>query len=288
MKFAAIDVETANANMASICQIGVAQFDAGCLVGTWSSYLNPEDYFDGLNVSIHGISEERVSKEPKLPEVANTLRTLLDVPVIVSHTKFDRLSLARAFAKYNLEPLKGSWLDSARVVRRAWKELAASGYGLKNVCKKIGYDLKHHDALEDAKASGFVLLSAMKELKLDQKDPGSLEFLKKTGNSQPSIRREGNLDGHLAGETLVFTGALDIPRREAADLAASAGCRVESNVTKQTTLLVVGDQDITQLGGHEKSSKHRKAEKLAASGQQIRIICETDFRALIETILKED
>jgi DNA polymerase-3 subunit epsilon len=32
---------------------------------------------------------------------------------------------------------------------------------------KIGYEFKHHDALEDAKAAGYVLLAAMQESGLD-------------------------------------------------------------------------------------------------------------------------
>lgn len=80
---------------------------------------------------------------------------------------------------------------------------------------------------------------------------------------------------------IVFTGALAIPRREAADLAASVGCEVDSGVTKKTTLLVVGDTDVQRLAGHEKSSKHRKAEELASKGYPIRIIRETDFRELV-------
>jgi DNA polymerase-3 subunit epsilon len=71
-----------------------------------------------------------------------------------------------------------------------------------------------------------------------------------------------------------------MPRREAADLAAAIGCTVEDGVTKKTTLLVVGDQDVRRLAGHEKSSKHRKAESLIETGQPIRILRESDFKKL--------
>jgi DNA polymerase-3 subunit epsilon len=64
-------------------------------------------------------------------------------------------------------------------------------------------------------------------------------------------------------------------------LAAAVGCEVVQGVTKATTLLVVGDMDIKRLAGHEKSSKHRKAEELVAKGFPIRIIRETDFRELV-------
>ncbi len=100
-------------------------------------------------------------------------------------------------------------------------------------------------------------------------------------SSSAAINREGNPDGALFGEVAVFTGTLMIPRREAADLAARAGCEVASGVNKRTTLLVVGDQDIKKLAGHEKSSKHRKAEELIESGQEIKILRETDFLALL-------
>src|SRR5690606_18200064 len=84
------------------------------------------------------------------------------------------------------------------------------------------------------------------------------------------ISREGNPEGSLHGEVVAFTGALQIPRREAADLAASAGCEVAPGVTKKTTILVVGDVDVTRLAGHEKSTKHRKAEQLVTQGAPIR------------------
>lgn len=80
---------------------------------------------------------------------------------------------------------------------------------------------------------------------------------------------------------MVFTGALLIPRAEAAKLAASVGCAIGAGVTKKTTLIVVGDQDITKLAGKKKSSKHIKAEDLISKGQKIRILQESDFKELV-------
>ena len=68
---------------------------------------------------------------------------------------------------------------------------------------------------------------------------------------------------------------------QAAGLAAQAGCNVGNSVTKNTTLLVVGDQDLKLLAGHQKSRKHRKAEMLMAKGQLIRILKESDFIFLV-------
>ena len=284
MEFVAIDVETANADMASICQIGLAKFKDGQLVEEWSSLINPEDYFDFINIDIHGITEKDVVGAPTFFEIVGDLSNYLSGSVCVSHTHFDRVSIGRALEKYTLNSIDAIWLDSARVARRTWEECAWRGYGLSNVCGIIGYKFKHHDALEDAKASGQVLIAAIEKTGLDVDswlkrvhqpiDPTNIS----TGSA---INRDGNPEGELYGEVLVFTGALEIPRKEAADLAASIGCTVVSGVTKKTTLLVVGDQDITKLAGKEKSSKYLKAEQLIAKGQEIRIIKESDFKELV-------
>ena len=79
----------------------------------------------------------------------------------------------------------------------------------------------------------------------------------------------------------MFTGELAIVRREAADLAASVGCEVDSGVTKKTTIVVVGDTDVQRLAGQEKTSKHRKAEEMVIKCCRFRFIRVTDFRELV-------
>ena len=284
MNFVAIDVETSNADMASICQIGIAQYESGILVDEWSSLINPNDYFSSINVGIHGISEGDVVDSPTLPEVAQTIGSYLNRTVCVCHTHFDRVSIGRALDKNNLGEYSCVWLDSAKVARRTWEDCRWSGYGLANLCNKIGYEFAHHNALEDAKAAGQVLLAA---LEISGRSIESwLDQIKRPIDStkQPyraAMTKEGNHDGELFGEVLVFTGSLEIPRREAVELAASMGCTVNSGVNKKTSLLVVGDQDISRLAGKDKSSKHRKAEQQISRGQNIRIIGESDFKELV-------
>ncbi len=282
-RFIAIDFETANADLASICQIGAVSFEDGSVVEAWGSLVNPEDYFDAINVSIHGIEEGMVEHAPKFRDIFEPLATRLRGQIVVSHTSFDRTALAQALGKHKLAEVECIWLDSARVVRRTWPEFARRGYGLGNVCDVLGIQFKHHDATEDARAAGEALLRAMKITGLDIE--GWLGRVKRpidlsAGGPSGSIAMEGNPDGPLAGEEIVFTGALSITRREAAALAATLGCDVATSVKKTTTLLVVGDQDIRHLAGNEKSTKHRKAEELASRGQPIRFLKETDFLRL--------
>jgi DNA polymerase-3 subunit epsilon len=284
MRFAAIDVETANPNMSSICQIGVAVFENEQLQTEWKSLVNPEDYFDPFNSSIHSIEEHHVVGAPVFPAISSKLREMLGGHPVVAHTHFDRTALAQTYRKYGISLPNLRWLDSARVARRAWPQFANKGYGLKNVCTHIGYSFQHHDALEDAKAAGQVVISAIRESGIPLEDWFKRVMLPISPDDSGSIAREGDPDGELFGEVLVFTGTLEIPRREAAVMAAKVGCTVAKGVTKKTTLLVVGDQDVSKLAGHDKSSKHRKAEDLMTKGAQIKILRESDFKQIVEGV----
>jgi len=282
MEFVALDFETANADMSSICQIGLVLFKDGLLQEEWKTYVDPEDFFDEINISIHGIDETTVKGAPTFQDIASQICSYLDGRIVVCHTHFDRVAIHQACAKYDLHVPTCTWLDSARVTRRTWEQFAHRGYGLANVCAAIGYQFAQHDALEDAKAAAHILLAAIEKTGMDLQ-----EWLKRV--DQPigfldhsyKISQDGNPEGAFYGEMLVFTGALQISRRMAADMAAKIGCTVGDGVNKKTTILVVGDQDIKKLAGHEKSSKHRKAEKLIAEGCLIRILRESDFKELV-------
>lgn len=285
LTFNVIDVETANADRASICQIGVVHVRDGNIEDQWQTLVNPEDWFDPWNVSIHDIDEHTVRNSPTLPDLRDELRSRLRSSVLVSHGSFDRVAFERAMTRYHLDQLQVTWLDSTRIVRRAWPEsYGRRGYGLKNVAEDFNISFRHHNALEDARAAAEVVLHACEAAETDIE--GWLTRVEspifaKDSRSAPSGRREGSVKGVLYGEIIVFTGALSITRERAADKAAEAGCAVVTNVSKRVTMLVVGTQDKTKLKGYEKSEKHRKAERLIAEGQDIQIFSESDFFELM-------
>ena len=284
MEFVAIDVETANADLSSICQIGVARFQGAEATTEWESYVDPEAHFDGMNVSIHGITHDMVRGAPRFRDLCRDLSARVGGRIVVCHTAFDRVAITRAFQKADAGEPGWRWLDTARVARRAWEEFAHSGYGLASVCEAIGYEYAAHDALEDAKAAAQVLLAAINRTGLGLEEwckrvdqpihPGQTKYA--------PVTREGNSAGPLFGEVVVFTGRLSITRNEAADMASRAGCAVADGVNKKTTILVVGDQDLDRLAGFEKSSKHRKAEEWMAKGHFIRIVGESDFQRIVD------
>lgn len=281
--FCVIDVETANADFSSICQIGIAEFKNGILINSWQTLVNPEDYFDSLNISIHGITESMVKNAPYFHEVLVEIELRVNEKILFHHMPFDKVALNRACSKYELRQLSPIWVDSAKVVRRTWNEFSSSGYGLKSITQHLGIVFNHHNALEDAIATGKVILRALEVSELNLEDwifrvNKPINLFK---NNSTTIKIDGNPDGKLYGENIVFTGSLFLTRAEAGILAAESGCNVSNTVNKKTTILIVGTQDNFKLNGYNKSSKHRKAEELIFNGVDLKIISEDDFRNLI-------
>ncbi len=75
--------------------------------------------------------------------------------------------------------------------------------------------------------------------------------------------------GPLAGEIVVFTGRLTRPRGEAQALARSCGAAVETDITRRTTLVVVGEE------------AGQKLDKALSLG--IRTMTDEEFGALTNT-----
>lgn len=195
---------------------------------------------------------------------------------------FDRVALNRVCEEYHLPSIKTNWLDSAKITRRTWEQFAYKGYGLKNIADFLEIKFEHHDALQDAIAAGLVVANAclIKEISIEdwfQRIGMPINQNYSKSDYSASIKQDGNPEGSLFGENLVFTGALSLPRKEASRIAAKIGCNVLNSVTQKTTILVVGTQDSTKLAGYEKSSKHRKTEELIEKGKQIKILSEKDF-----------
>lgn len=303
--YLALDVETANERPASICRIGIVAFDDGLPTIAWEIDVDPREPFRDRNTKIHHIDRDTVRGAPPISRLWGDLHALLDAAIVVSHSPFDKRSLAQTADEHHLTPLSCVWLDSAQVARRTWIRDERGSYGLSSLTRALGIPLDHHNAVHDAKASGMILAQAIQVsgILLDQwpkkvrrgcgtfrnrvELPGVPGERKKKRASRPSsgysshVSMDGNPNGPLYGQVLVFTGALSMSRTEAAKIAAQAGCAVDKNVTKRTTLLVVGDQDIQHLAGHTKSSKHRKAEALMQQGQPLRILGESDFLKLV-------
>ena len=169
--FNAVDVETANADPASICEIGIVQVQNGVIQGQWSTLINPREPFNADNTSIHGIAEQTVRNSPALPDCYTELSRLLTGTILVSHTDFDRVALDGAARNHGLPTIKATWLDSATIARRAWPHrYGTRGWSLAAIAAHLGIDFRHHVAVEDARAAAAIVLRACEQKQLTLQD----------------------------------------------------------------------------------------------------------------------
>ena len=259
MNLISIDVETANIFKDSICQIGWAKVEEGVIVQVDSMLINPCQSFDKFNEELHGITAEVVSEAPTFPEVKEGFRRMMNSVPVLSYGLFDRWAFELAdngdHATHFVDRVP--WVNAQRIVRRAWPEDFRKKYNLTLVAETLGLPLKAHDAASDAEVVARAVILAADKLSMNFEELIERAYQRMTPARENGgqIRISGGEHGPLAGEVVVFTGALDVPRAEAAALANGRSAAIKLNVTKKTTILVVGVQDASKIVS-DKSKKH--------------------------------
>ena len=261
--FVVIDVETACSRVSSICQIGIVGFTSGAVSFEYETLLDPRDHFSGFNTRIHGIAAEHAVGYPCFADVHGTVDAHLGGRTTVAHSYFDKGALAGACRVHDRPVIEATWLDSVRVAKRAWPDLAS--HKLNVVARHLGIPLKHHDALSDARAAGMIVVKA-----IEHTGVSLAEWLLPTSRPRPAPAPLPATDGPLRGERVAILGQ---PRDGAlARHIAGLGGRVVSSVGTTTTILVVvGDEP---FGYVRYDAQFRKAEEMRRSGAAIQILSE--------------
>jgi DNA polymerase-3 subunit epsilon len=276
MNYLVLDLETANPDIASICQVGIVTVEEGEIVGKVSHLVDPEDRFDYWNIKVHGIEPHHVVGAATFPDIWQQVAPLIEGRIVVTHGSFDRQAIRKACARYGLSIVDARWLDNQTVVRRTWSAFAKRGYSLGNLASHLGISFRHHDALEDAVATAHVFRRALQ----DSGKTASQWSAEVAAGSGPrsAIVCHGESSGPHFGKTIVFTGRLKVTRNEASRLAAQAGFSTLSTVSPQAHILCVG------AGGRSSGgSKEREAARLSAQGHSVSVVTEDEFWKLIQT-----
>ncbi len=159
-RFVALDVETANNDRGSICQIGVACVRSDNSIDTWVTFVDPKTdvwIWSGL----HGITARTVRGVPTFKELLPMLEAALEGGIVYQHSGFDRSAISAACANAGISAPLWQWRDSVLVARTAWPELKGNGgHGLSSLKAHLGLEFNHHDAGEDARAAAEVVLHA--------------------------------------------------------------------------------------------------------------------------------
>jgi DNA polymerase III subunit epsilon len=284
-----VDIETTGLSSSSddIIEIGAVRVNTQTwkIVDTFQTFTKPEpeyyfdddddehnDGFEGEKVEfkldpfiieLTGITDEMLVGAPKNDDaVAAFLKFAGDSQVWAYNAGFDS-----GFINQFTEE-KRSFRDVLSLARRAFPNMHS--YKLGALAESLEISAPNaHRAVADCLTAHQVLKKTAEIVGLEL-SPNRHDFDHK--------EYQASAEGVFFGKTLVFTGALQVMTRDAAAAKASAhGFTIAGGVSKKVHYLVVGIQDMSLLAGHDKSSKHRKAEDLIEQGHSIQIITENDF-----------
>lgn len=299
LDFVAFDVETANYNRGSICAVGWAVVHRGEIVNTGSSLCRPPDavsWFVPFISSIHGITERDVADQPGFAEIVPPLIAgFSDLPVVAHKADFDIGALREAYTHCGL-PLPTLSYGCSLVWSR--RLLGLPSNRLPIVCKHLGIPLdRHHDPGEDARAAAQItialaasqgantigeLLDATRS-RLGRLQPSQWSgcgLRDATSQSLPQANLDADPGNPFYGQTVVFTGGLScMYRDEARQYVADAGGTPNKDVTRRTTLLVLGDgfRGANTFDDLLTTEKALKAWQYHKQGQRIEFWSEVDF-----------
>lgn len=297
--FATVDLETTgfSAGMDEIIEIGALKCTS--LEGEileFTTLVRPSHPIPAGIIATTGITQEMVDQSGvHLVEGIKKLQAFLsDMPFIGYHVDFDARFLKCASDQHKLG-FSNRYLDVMEMARDAYPHLPS--HRLEDIARMLNLSNDDaHRALADCRRTLAVFRHVVTKVDgkgyawndpcelplIETNQPRSSKYesvLKHMGTHYPA--QHGNSTGHLYGENVVFTGDLSIPRAKAIEMAVAAGCDVNPNVNRKTTIVVSGFRDPSFYNNKTKSGKLLKAEELIEEGCPLRILTEGEFFKLL-------
>lgn len=160
-RFVVFDVETPNRLSDRISAIGIAVVQQGKVLERLETLVNPESYFEPMNIRITGITPEMVEDAPVFDVLWPQIRPLMESGLLVAHNApFDMGVLCRCLRGYGLDwgPVV-PYACTCQMARRCFSHLP--NHRLDTLCRYLGIELNHHQAGSDSLACAQVLLRCL-------------------------------------------------------------------------------------------------------------------------------
>lgn len=292
--FTVIDLETTGYSPISdeIIEIGAIKVRGGKIVDTFQSLCKPEDELDDYIIKLTGITNEMLEDAPRIDEIIADFISFIGNDIIVGHNvNFDINFVYDVSLKILNKPLSNDFIDTMRISRRLLHDLPH--HRLCDIVEHYGIvQGEAHRAVADC-INTFKCFEKMSS-EIEDRYATPTNFLRKTTYSIDYPKKvvklkdittektEFDCSHPLYGRYCVFTGELkSFTRSKAAQIVVDFGGFCQDTVTKKTNYLVIGNYDYCKSIKDGKSSKHKKAEQLKLSGQDIEIISESVFYDMI-------
>lgn len=285
--YCVVDTETTglSAYYDEIIEIGILKIRDNQIVDQYEQLIHPVYEIDSFITELTGITNEMVAGMPEIQDVKDEVLSFIGDDVIIGHnTSFDLRFLNAGFQT----ELQNKYMDTMQFARKVYPEL--SHHRLSDLTKHLNLHTNMHRSLADC-ISTKELYDVIKE-KMITDGLNISDLWQKNAHSSGSridisqITPEDveiDEDGFFYGKHVVFTGKLEkMNRKDAMQIVVNVGGILDNSVTKNTNYLILGNNDYNAILKGEKSSKHKKAEKLKLSGQDIEILDELTFYDILD------
>ncbi len=285
--YCVLDTETTglSAYYDEIIEIGILRVRNNEIVDCYDQLIKPNFDIDDFITALTGITNDMLEGMPSIDSVKTDVLSFIGDDIILGHnTSFDMRFLNEGFK----EQLTNRYMDTMQFARKLYPEL--KHHRLSDLTNYLGLHNNEHRALSDCtstkelydavKASMAEKNLAIEDLWISGESHGGKGIDIKAIKPSEEVIDE---DGFFYNRHVVFTGKLEkMLRKDAMQLVVNLGGIIDNSVNKQTNYLILGDNDYNAILKGEKSSKHKKAEKLKLEGQDIEIIDERTFYDLLE------
>lgn len=302
LNYVTVDIESANEWHTSICAIAIVCYENGLETESYSTYVyQPENHFSDFCTGIHGITYKDVEDAPHFDEITDKISALFSDKIVFAHNAaYDIPHILTEYARSESLYPTFNYACSLNIARRAIKGMP--NYRLDTLCENFSIDLDHHNALSDARACGELVIQISKALSVESIDEIFTTIKYHKGSISPDtyekahsirirsasvqykkiaesmeINKDADPHNYFYEKIILFTGALNITRKEAMQLVADRGGVPTAGMKKSVNILVVGRDDYGNFKEGGKSSKMIKAEKYISQGADMEIISEEDF-----------
>jgi len=161
MNFTAIDFETATASRASACAVGIVTVENGKIIEEFHTLIKPpNNEYNWRNTQVHGITRNDTQNAQTFAAVYPEIKKRLQGKVIVAHNEsFDRSVLKNTMVDHQLDYADLNISDRWECTMKLCKANDKYPSGKLNECCMVdNIELKHHEALSDARACAALYL----------------------------------------------------------------------------------------------------------------------------------
>lgn len=312
LSFVSIDFETANSFRGSPCAIGMVKVINGQIIEDYSALVRPPegyDDFDPWNVTIHGITPHLVRNSKRFGDQwPDIMKFIGELPIVAHNAGFDLGVIREALRVSDIVWPQLDYVCTMVMSRRVY-EIPSHTLAFVAEAAEVPWDEElHHDAKYDSLIAAQITISMARRNACDSLEEllsklnvaiGKLTPERWVGCQSKSqnkytnysrsvkeveINTEADTSHPIYGKKVVFTGTLhSMARIDAWKAVASLGGIPQDSVTRETNILVIGEQELSRLRpGEANSSKFMKAAKLKSQGQNIEVIVEQDFLSQME------